>query len=523
MPNGLFLQLGPYFSTNGTVIETAPKLYHYAAGTSTLKDIWSDRGETTTLAQPFVGDANGIFNFFADGLYKFVIKDSDENTLYTLDNVLVDDLSATSLEEGAAIPSASTTVLGSTVWAHITGTTNIDAFDGTIPLFWAVFDGTLVLNHSSNLLLFNSVNFKVQPGSVVLFLNEGAGIWRQAAICPATKQPDIASASSITAPSDGSFVDITGTTTITAVASINAGHTFRARFTGAGLNLIHDATTFQCPFETDYRTSLNEILEFISLGSGNWLVAQLSGSPHLEPGTPFQWWGTTAPKGAVLCDATALNCTTYHGLARRLVPSASTLGNVGTSVGNITANAGTDEITLASHGLAVNDIVHFTNSGGALPTGISANTVYFVKTVVSSSVFTISATRGGALLDITGAGSGTNTVHNKVNAPDARGRTWIGIDGAANRITSASTNGANADTLGGVGGTETHTLASSEIPALNKVLSDLAGAALNADFVVTDKDPVTTSNANLTVNFGGGGGAHSNTQPWIAGGSVIRF
>lgn len=522
MANAQFLQLGPYSSSGATV--TSPKLYHYAAGTSTDKNIWSDRGEITTLAQPFIGDANGVFNFFADGLYKFVIKDSSDNTLYTLDNILIKDFSAPTFAEGSSIPSASTTVLGSEIWAHITGTTDIDALDGTIPFFWAVFDGTLTLQHSSNLLLFNSVDFKVQSGSVVLFLNEGSGIWRQASACPPTKQPDIASASSITAPSDASFVDITGTTTITAVASANAGHTFRARFTGAGLNLIHDTTTFQCPFETDYRTSLNEVLEFISLGSGNWLVVQLSGAPHLEPGTPFQWWGTTAPKGAVLCDATALNCTTYHGLARRLVPSASTLGNVGTSVGTFTADAGTDVITLTTHGLAVNDMIHVTTSAADLPLNLVINTVYFVKTVPTADTLTLSATRGGATFDIGDAGTGTHTLHNKVNAPDVRGRAWIGIDGSANRITSASTNGGNADTLGGVGGTETHTLSTSELSAHAHPNWHFVGAASGTGQISmatagNDVDAATSA----TGADAGGGGAHSNTQPWIAGGSVIRF
>ena len=518
MANGLFLQLGPYFS--GGALCTSPKLFHYVAGTTTDKDIWSNRNQATTLAQPFIGDANGVFNFFADGLYKFVIKDSSDNTIYTLDNILIKDFSAPLFAEGAAIASASTTVLGDEVWGHITGTTDIDALSGSIPFFWAVFDGTLTLQHSSSLILFNSVDLKVQTGSVVFFLNEGAGIWRQASECgPKTKQADIASASSIAPPPDHSFVDLTGTTTITAIASANAGHTFRARFTGAGLNLIHNTTTFQCPFETDYRTVLNEILEFISLGSGNWIVVQLSGAPHLEPGTPFQWWGTTAPKGAVLCDAATLNCTTYYGLAKRLVPNASTLGNSGTSVGTFTADAGTDVLTLTTHGLAVNDIIHVTTSAADLPLGLAINTVYFVKTVPTADTFTLSATRGGSTLDIQDAGTGTHTLHNEVNAPDIRGRAWIGIDGSAARITSASTDGANADTLGGVGGTETHTLITSEMPAHSHTANTAtAGGAATA--VMTSTATATPLQAVLST---GGGGAHSNTPPWIAGGVVIRF
>lgn len=73
----------------------------------------------------------------------------------------------------------------------------------------------------------------------------------------------------------------------------------------------------------------------------------------------------------------------------------------------ITADAATDIITSAAHGLSNGDTVTFFNSGGALPTGISAATYYYVITATTNT-FQISATVGGSALDITGAGSGTN-------------------------------------------------------------------------------------------------------------------
>lgn len=79
--------LGPYFS--GGELVTSPRIYHYTAGTSDDKDAWSDRAKMATIAQPFVGDSSGISTFFADGLYKFVIKTSADATLYTLDDYAV--------------------------------------------------------------------------------------------------------------------------------------------------------------------------------------------------------------------------------------------------------------------------------------------------------------------------------------------------------------------------------------------------------------------------------------------------
>lgn len=518
------VQLGPFFSTG--VIDGAAKLEHYEAGTNTLKNIWSDRAMSTTLAQPFVADADGIFNFFADGLYKLVIKKADNTVLYTLDNWQFIDRTDPTFGEGTAISSASTIGVGPEIFAHISGSTNITTITGTIPFFWAVFDGNLSLVHSASLIMPGSRNRKVLTGDVCFFLNEGAGIWRLGAHMESEgnyagrQGADTAASATLAVPPDGDFLNYSGTTAVSAIATAGAGYRFRARFTGAGLNIIYNATSMLCPFETDYRTSLNEVIEFLSLGSGNWLIIPQCGAPMLEPGTPFQWWGTTAPKGGVLMDATALNCTTYYGLSKKLIPSAATLGNVGTSVAAFTANAGTDVLTCTAHGLAINDIFHVTTTAADLPLNMVINTVYFVKTVPTADTLTFSATRGGATFDIGDAGTGTHTLHNKVNVPDLRGRTWIGIDGAANRITSASTNGANADTLGGVGGTETHTLTSAQLAAHNHPGWTGAGGGFNGVFLIVDGN---AGGGAVTGDNTGGGGAHSNTQPWMAGGMAIRF
>ncbi len=54
----------------------------------------------------------------------------------------------------------------------------------------------------------------------------------------------------------------------------------------------------------------------------------------------------------------------------------------------------------------------FTNSGGALPTGITSGTTYFVKQTaagVISNTFNVAATVGGAAINTTGSQSGTHT------------------------------------------------------------------------------------------------------------------
>lgn len=66
-------------------------------------------------------------------------------------------------------------------------------------------------------------------------------------------------------------------------------------------------------------------------------------------------------------------------------------------------------VTLAAHGRAANDPVSFETTG-ALPTGLSADTQYYVKTVLSSSTLTVSLTPGGTVIDTSGTQSGVHTM-----------------------------------------------------------------------------------------------------------------
>lgn len=70
-------------------------------------------------------------------------------------------------------------------------------------------------------------------------------------------------------------------------------------------------------------------------------------------------------------------------------------------------------VTWTAHGLQVGAGVVFTTTG-ALPTGITAGTRYYVSTVVSPDTFQISATIGGGAVNTTGSQSG---VHTATSAP----------------------------------------------------------------------------------------------------------
>lgn len=56
--------------------------------------------------------------------------------------------------------------------------------------------------------------------------------------------------------------------------------------------------------------------------------------------------------------------------------------------------------------LAVNDVLRFSNSGGALPSPLQKHTNYYVNEVVSADTYKVSAMPGGAVIDIIDNGSG---------------------------------------------------------------------------------------------------------------------
>jgi hypothetical protein len=81
---------------------------------------------------------------------------------------------------------------------------------------------------------------------------------------------DLASASSVTPPSTGAVFDITGTTSITALASTNSwnGRRVVLQFDGA-LTLAH-SSNLALPGSANITTAAGDVAEFLQRGSGAW-------------------------------------------------------------------------------------------------------------------------------------------------------------------------------------------------------------------------------------------------------------
>lgn len=97
LPPSWFLTL---LDDNGEVLNGG-KIYTYAATTTTPKTTWTDATGNTANQNPITLDSAGYGSIWlteAEG-YKFIVKDASLNTLFTVDNIVSGDTSATTNNE----------------------------------------------------------------------------------------------------------------------------------------------------------------------------------------------------------------------------------------------------------------------------------------------------------------------------------------------------------------------------------------------------------------------------------------
>jgi hypothetical protein len=98
-------------------------------------------------------------------------------------------------------------------------------------------------------------------------------------------------------------------------------------------------------------------------------------------------------------------------------------------------------ITWTGHGLSVGDAISFSTTG-ALPTGITAGTTYYVKTVIDANSFSIAATSGGSAIATTGTQSG---VHTGTTVPSGTLKYFVGLVMTVNEAGGSANTARNID------------------------------------------------------------------------------
>ena len=144
---------------------------------------------------------------------------------------------------------------------------------------------------------FGGIFLKTQDYKVVLKTSADVTVWTAdpvsgTATAAETKGSDIASAATTDiGASSGQYVEVTGTTTITALGTTDAGTRRIVRFMGA-LTLTYNATSLILPGDANITTAADDTATFISLGSGNWICVDYqrgAGVPDTAAGKQHVW------------------------------------------------------------------------------------------------------------------------------------------------------------------------------------------------------------------------------------------
>ena len=153
-----------------------------------------------------------------------------------------------------------------------------------------------------------------------------------------------------------------------------------------------------------------------------------------------------APTDWLACDGSAVSRTTYSTLFTVLNPS------IGTFTTTIASPA---IITQTAHGLLEATSVYLTTTG-ALPTGLLANTQYYVK-YLTANTYSLSLTQtlgvSGAAINTSGTQSGTHTSFRSpwgigngtttFTLPATQGRVLAGVEATAAVLTTVNANDSN--------------------------------------------------------------------------------
>jgi hypothetical protein len=266
------------------------------------------------------------------------------------------------------------------------------------------------------------------------------------------KGSDIASAATTDiGASAGNFVEVTGTTTITALGTVQAGTRRIVRFTGI-LTLTHNATSLSLPTSANITTAAGDTAEFVSNGSGNWVCVDYtrkSGASLINSSIDIQTFNSsgtwTKPAG-------------FSSASKVLVQNCRAGGGGGGGAYaelwlTLSQLAGTETVTVGAGGAAVSADDTVGNVGG--------NTTF------------------GSFLTAYGGGGGGRRTNNGFGGGGG-GLTSVGIDGV--------TSGNGGTPLGGAAGASSN-------PGVASNFGGGGGGGANAQV------------GGYSVNGGGGGGS----------------
>ena len=324
--------------------------------------------------------------------------------------------------------------------------------------------------------------------------------------------------------------------TLTALAAVTVAANKLIYATGADTFATTDITAaartlLACVDEAAMRTALGAVSKAGDTMTG---ALELSGPPTdplhaatkayvdstasgaaatIAPGVVVPYSGFFLPSGYLWANGMAHARSSYSGLY-------AATNKTGVATMTIAAPG---VVTWTGHTLRESWPVKFTTTG-ALPSGLTAGTTYYLKSVTTDT-FRLAATPGGSDITTYGSQSGVHTAifsphgdgngSTTFNVIDMRGRTAFGLDDmfttAASRITAAGSS-INGKTPGATGGAESTTIGTGNLPASDYVTG--AGASLDSGTAILDSSPGGSWAPTISVTkFTGGGAALTNMPP----------
>jgi|688.fasta_scaffold26547_6 hypothetical protein len=176
------------------------------------------------------------------------------------------------------------------------------------------------------------------------------------------------------------------------------------------ITAISNDTTLTIGSSVNLSEGTSYVIEEIRIAISVTNATSLNGGVHLIKGLNYNTFNIVG--GTTIAEATTVDNIRASYLLRDGV------GTLGTATATVTYST-TNILSLNNHGFVVNDPVIFTTTG-TLPTGISTGTTYYViSTNLGTNQFSVSTSIGGSALSISGAGTGTHTVHSSTSFASA--------------------------------------------------------------------------------------------------------
>lgn len=254
--------------------------------------------------------------------------------------------------------------------------------------------------------------------------------------------------------------------------------------------------------------------------------------PTVPAGTVVPYSGFTLPAGWLWANGATASRTTYSALLAALTKSSTVTITV----------ASPGVVSWSAHGLSNGWPVQFSTTG-ALPTGLTAGTTYYVVSAAANN-FQVAAAPGGTAINTSGTQSGTQTAIfapygngdgvTTFGLPDLRGRVPFALDnlGGATAANNLPVNGTyiKGTSPGATGGEHQHTLTTTEMPSHNHSASGVGlvgnNLANGTQRAVGTGDGVNSGyfqDVQVTVNANGSGGAHNTIPPALMTNYIIKY